>query len=163
MDQLLSETLRFFLQRLASELNTEIDWRARGYGKNIFQRSGIYVAALVRDIIRIPLHDQAGIGQARFRARVQYIADDAIPTLEFFQANYPISRRQQALIGEARESLQRGVGLISDGRIPALDEWYATMKEFHELTEYSQQAARKIEEVLAESSLESKRESESKI
>ena len=143
------------MRRVASELNTEIDWRAKGYGKNIAQRSGIYVAALVRDIVRIPLHHRGGIGQARFRARVAYISESAIPTLHFFQTNFPTSARQRVLAEEAIELLQKGVDLISDGRIAVLDEWYATMEEFHELTEYSRLAAEKIDEITALDSVES--------
>ncbi len=148
MDDLLDETRKFFLQRVASELNQEIDWRERGSGKNVAQRVGIYLAALVRDIVRIPLHHPKGIGQARFRNRIQYISENAIPTLKFFQSKYPCDKRQRAIIDEAIELLQKGVGLISDGPIPLLDEWYATMEEFFELSKYSKQAAKKIEEVI---------------
>jgi len=146
--ELLAETQRFFLGRVASELTREIDWRAKGYGKSVIPRAAIYVAAMVRDIVRIPLHHQDGIGQARFRPRIDYISESAIPILKFFQVNYPIDDRQCLLIDEALELLEKGVRLISDGRIPALDEWYATMEEFHDLTEYSRQAATRIEEMV---------------
>jgi hypothetical protein len=102
----------------------------------------------VRDIVRIPLHHREGIGQARFRARIEYISENAIPTLKFFQTKYPTDERQRTLIDEAIELLQKGIGLISDGSYPVLDEWYATMEEFYELTKYSQQAAIKIDEVI---------------
>ena len=145
MDELLERSLDFFLRGVAAELNKEIDWRAKGHGRNAIQKVGIYLAAMARDIVRIPLHYRGGIGQARFRSRVEYISEKAIPTLKFFRSNYPIDENRQVLIDEAIELLHKGVGLISDGAIPALDEWYATMEEFHELTEYSRQAAHRLE------------------
>lgn len=144
MDELSDKTLKFFLQQVALQLRKEIDWRARGYGRGVFVRIAIYLAAVARDLIRIPMHHPDGIGQSRFRARVEYMAETAIPTLAFFRANYPIDERERTLIDEAIEALERGVSLISDGTYPTLDEWYATMEEFHQLSEYSEQAAEKI-------------------
>jgi hypothetical protein len=141
MDELLDKTLDFFLRGIARELSKDIDWRARGHGRNVFVRASIYTAAMVRDLIRIPLHHPAGIAQSRFRARVAFISERAIPILAFFRANYPIQEHRKTLIDEAIEVLERGVSLISDGAYPKLDEWYATMEEFHSLSEYSQQAA----------------------
>ena len=148
MDELLDKTLKFFLRQVVLQLSEEIDWRAKGHGRNVFVRTAIYIAALVRDLIRIPTHHPAGIGMARFRARVEYIAESAIPTLAFFGANYPIDERQRTLISEAIEELERGVSLISDGPIPTLDEWYATMEEFHQLSEFSQKAVEKLSAVV---------------
>jgi len=148
VDESLTKTMTFFLRGVALELRRDIDWRAKGYHRNLIQRVGIYLAALIRDIVRIPLHSKEGIGQAHFRVRIQYISDYAIPALEFFRVEYPIDHMQRDHIDEAIELLQRGVGLTSDGRIHALDEWYATMEEFGQLTEYSRQAAKKIEEVV---------------
>ncbi len=98
--------------------------------------------------MRIPLHNQRGIGQAQFRFRVAYISNTAIPTLSFFLNKYPIEKEQHNLIEEAITLLQKGAELIKDGRMPALDEWYATMEEFYKLTQYSQKAAEKIEKVI---------------
>lgn len=148
MDKLLDKTLTFFLRQMALQLSVEIDWRAKGYGRNVLVRAAIYTAALARDLIRIPLHHPDGIGQSRFRARVEYIDDRAIPTLKFFGANFPIDARQKSLINEAIEVLERGVSLISDGAYPTIDEWYATMEEFHQLSEYSLQAVEKISAVI---------------
>lgn len=148
MDEILVKTLKFFLGSIAAELNKDIDWRAKGYGKNVFIRAGIYFVAMVRDLIRIPTHHKEGIAQSRFRARIEYISKTVIPSLNFFKSNYPIDDGQHVLITEAIELLNKGVSLISDGAIPKLDEWYATMDEFYELTMYSQQAAQSIEELI---------------
>jgi hypothetical protein len=99
---------------------------------------------MVRDLIRIPLHHREGIAQARFRARVDYISEFAIPTLRFFVAEYPLDDRTATLLKDAVKELQQGVELIADGRVPTLDEWYATMEEFHRLTEHSKRGAEKI-------------------
>jgi hypothetical protein len=148
MDELLDKTRAFFLRRVVAELKRPIDWRAQGRGKGIVRRTGIYLAAFLRDIVRIPLHHPDGIGQARFRARVQYIADDAIPIIEFFQAEYACDMRVGALLDEAIEWLGKGKQLVEDGPFPRLDLWYATMDEFSQLTEYSRQAAEKIEDAI---------------
>lgn len=89
-DKLLNDTMKFFLENIATELSQEIDWRSRGYGKNIFTRVGIYTVAFLRDLLRIPLHYYRGIGQAQFRFRVAYISNTAIPTLNFFLTRYPL-------------------------------------------------------------------------
>lgn len=148
MDELLDDTLKFFLKPIATELSQEIDLRARGYGKNLIRRIGIYTVAFLRDLTRIPLHYYKGIGQAQFRFRVAYISNTAIPTLNFFLTRYPLEEKQCRLIEEAIDFLQKGEGLIRNGSIPSLDEWYATMEEFYQLTTYSQEAAKKIEEVM---------------
>ena len=148
MDTLLDETLKFFLRIVISELQQEIDWRAKGQDKNVVQRAGIYLAAFARDLVRIPLHHRGGIGQARFRARIEFVSANALPVLRFFRSKYPIDHRQSALIEEAIELLQKSLGLIRDGTLPELDEWYATMDEFSELTQYSQLAAKKLEEAI---------------
>lgn len=146
--QTLNDTLEFFLGLIARELTTEIDWRAKGYGRNVIMRILIYVAALVRDVIRIPLHRHRGIAQAQFRLRVSYIDETAIPTLEFFVSKYPLHERQTELLRESIDLLRRGSDLTRDGRVLAIDEWYATMEEFHQLTKYSQEAARKLQETI---------------
>ncbi len=145
---LLLETMEFFLKSIAEELKKEIDWRAKGYGKNPLLRAGIYTAALLRDLIRIPLHHKRGIGQAQFRFRVDYIINNAIPTLKFFQTKYPLEDEQQKRLEEAINLLQEGVGLIKDGSIQVVDEWYATMEEFYKLTKYSKVAALNIENII---------------
>ncbi len=148
MDELLDDTLKFFLKAIASELHKEIDWRAKGHGKSLIKRAVIYAAAFVRDLTRIPRHYHGGIGQAQFRFRVAYISDIALPTLSFFLTKYPLQQRQQIPIEAAVDLLQQGANLIRDGKIPALDEWYATMEEFGQLTECSRQAAKRIEEAI---------------
>ena len=144
MDELLIRTMSFILERVASELNRDIDWRATGHGRGVLQRIGIYAAAMVRDLIRIPLHHRGGIAQARFRARIGYISESAIPTLRFFMTDYPLDEHTTTLLEEAVKELQDGVKLITDGPMPKLDEWYATMEEFHRLTEHSKRGAEKI-------------------
>ncbi len=147
-ESLLEETMEFFLKSIAEELKKEIDWRAKGYGKNPLLRAGIYTAAFLRDLIRIPLHHKRGIGQAQFRFRVDYIINNALPTLRFFQTKYPLKDAQQKQLKEAINILQEGVGLIKDGKIQEVDEWYATMEEFYKLTKYSKVAALKIENII---------------
>jgi len=144
MDELLKRTMRFFLEGVASELNRDIDWRATGHDRGVLKKVGIYAAAMVRDLIRIPLHHRGGIAQARFRVRVGYISEFAIPTLRFFVTEYPLDERTTTLLEEAVKELQQGVDLIADGPMPTLDEWYATMEEFHRLTEHSKRGAEKI-------------------
>ena len=144
MDELLIRTMSFFLERVASELNRDIDWRSTGHGRGVLQRVGIYAAAMVRDLIRIPLHHRGGIAQARFRARIGYISEFALPTLRFFVTDYPLDEQTTTLLEEAVKELQNGLDLITDGPMPKLDEWYATMEEFHRLTEHSKRGAEKI-------------------
>ena len=148
MDELIDKTRTFFLGRVAAELRREIDWRAKGHGKSIPRRVAIYLAAFVRDVVRIPLHHREGIGQARFRARVTYITETAIPTLRFFRTEYPADEETAALLDEATERLEKGATLLRDGAVPALDEWYATMEEFSELTRFSREAAERIGAVI---------------
>jgi hypothetical protein len=145
-DELLADTFAFVMKSIALELSNEIDSRAEGYGKTVLRRAWIYLAALLRDFIRIPLHYYKGIGQAQFRYRVFYISNTALPTLHFFLERYPLKAEQRRLLEEAIDLLERGAGLISDGRISALDAWYATMEEFAQLTHYSREAAEKIRE-----------------
>ncbi len=143
-----NDTVEFFLKLIARELTSEIDWRAKGYGRNVIIRILIYAVALVRDVIRIPLHHHRGIAQAQFRFRVSYIEETAIPTLEFFVSKYPLHDRQTELLRESIDLLRKGSDLIRDGRVLVMDEWYATMEEFHRLTQYSQEAARKLQETI---------------
>ncbi len=147
---LLDHTLRFVLSGIERELRLEIDWRAEGRGRNVFRRAAIYAAAMARDLVRIPLHHPDGVAQARFRARIQYIERSALPTVEFFLDHYPLSRRQQDALASASTELEESVGLISDGKIRALDEWYATMEEFGVLTERCGRAADAIADSAAE-------------
>ena len=146
--QTLNDTLEFFLGLIARELTSEIDWRAKGHGRNVIIRILIYAVALVRDVIRIPLHHHRGIAQAQFQFRVSYIDETAIPTLEFFVSKYPLPDRQTELLRESVDLLRRGSDLIRDGRVPVVDEWYATMEEFHQLTQYSQEVAKKLQETM---------------
>jgi hypothetical protein len=148
MDQLQARTLKFFLSGIASELQKEIDWRAKGHGKNIFVRTGIYIAALVRDLIRIPLHHKDGIAMSRFRVKVEYLSKYAIPTLRFFQSEFALNERQNSLISDSISNLEQGTALISDGPYPTLDEWYATMEEFHQLTKFCHKAAIILHELI---------------
>ncbi len=148
MDALSDKTLKFFLKNIATELSQEIDLRGKGYAKNFILGAWIYTVAFLRDLMRIPLHDPKGIGQARFRFRIGYISDTAIPTLNFFLETYSLEEEQRHLMEDAIGLLEKGARLITDGRIPALDEWYASLEEFSQLTKYSQEAARKIEEVI---------------
>ncbi len=143
-DKLLADTLKMVLYSIAKELNVEIDSRAQGYGKSAFRRCVIYLVALIRDLVRIPLHHYKGIGQAQFRYRVFYISNTAIPTIHFFLERYSLDKDQRRSLEEAIDLLRQGAALINDGIIPALDAWYATMQEFYELTQYSREAALKI-------------------
>lgn len=149
MDALLVETMRFFLDPVVAKLNDEIDLRSRGYGKNPFHQAAIYLVAFARDLANIPLHSREGIGQARYRARAAYIEREVIPILRFFQENYPIRPEQNKLIEEAVDLLQSACQLGKDGPLRLLDQWYATMKEFHIFVDFSKQAAGKIEQLLA--------------
>ncbi len=149
MNELLDDTLKFFLKAIALELHKEIDWRAKGYGKSVIKRVAIYTAAFVRDLTRIPRHYHRGIGQAQFRFRIAYISDTALPTLNFFLTKYPLPPGQRVFMETAVDLLQKGANLTRDGTIRALDEWYATMEEFCQLTEYSQEAAKRIEEAIS--------------
>ena len=146
--QTLDDTLEFFLGLTARELTTKIDGRSEGHGRNVIMRTLISAAALVRDVIRIPLHHHRGIGQAQFRFRVSYIDETAIPTLAFFLSKYPLNDQQTELLRESIDLLRRGSDLMRDGRVRVMDEWYATMEEFHRLTQYSQEAASKLQETI---------------
>jgi|LGVF01.1.fsa_nt_gb hypothetical protein len=147
---LLEQTMRFVLSGIERELRLEIDWRAAGRGRNVFRRAAIYAAAMLRDLVRIPLHHPDGVAQARFRARIQYIERTAMPTVKFFLDHYPLSQRQREALASASTELEESVGLISDGKIRALDEWYATMEEFGVLTERCGRAADALAESAAE-------------
>ncbi len=147
-DKLFDDTLKFFLELIVMELSQEIDLRAKGYGKNIITRVVNHIVDFLGDMIRIPLQHYRGVGQAQFRFRVFYISNTVLPALNFFLTRYPLEEKQCHLIEEAIDLLQRGEGLIRNGGIPALDEWYATMEEFYTLTRYSKEAAGKIEEVI---------------
>jgi hypothetical protein len=147
---LLEQTMCFVLSGIERELRTEIDWRAAGRGRNVFQRAAIYAAAMLRDLVRIPLHHPDGVAQARFRARIQYLERTAMPTVKFFLDHYPLSRHQQDALVSASTELEKSVDLISDGKIRALDEWYATMEEFGVLTGRCGRAAEAIAESAAE-------------
>jgi len=148
MDELLVDTMRFFLDPVIDKLNQETDLRSRGYGKNPIYQVGVYLVAFARDLINIPLHSRQGIGQARYRARVAYIEQEVVPILRFFREKYPVRPEQKGLIDEAIELLQRGCQLGVDGRWRLLDQWYATMKEFHAFDDFSRQAAAKIEQLI---------------
>jgi hypothetical protein len=147
---LLDHTLRFALSGIERELRLDIDWRAEGRGRNVFQRAAIYTAAMARDLARIFLHHPDGVAQAKFRVRIQYIERTAVPMVKFFLDHYPLSQHQQGSLVSALTELEESVGLISDGKIPALDEWYATMEEFGELTERCGRAADAIAEAIRE-------------
>jgi hypothetical protein len=146
---LLDHTLHFVLSGIERELRLEIDWRAAGRGRNVFRRAAIYAAAMVRDLARVFLHHPDGVAQAKFRVRIQYIERTAVPTVKFFLDHYPLSRRQQDALVSALSEFEASIGLISDGKIPALDEWYATMEEFGELTERCGRAANAIAEAIS--------------
>jgi hypothetical protein len=145
---LLEQTMRFVLSGIERELRIEIDWRAAGRGRNVFRRAAIYAVAMLRDLVRIPTHHPEGVAQARFRVRIQYIERTALPTVKFFLDNYPLSRHQQDALAAALSEFETSIGLISDGKIRALDEWYATMEEFAELTERCERAADAIAEAI---------------
>jgi len=152
---LIDQTLRFVLSGIERELRLEVDWRAAGRGRNVFRRAAIYSAAMVRDLVRVFLHHPDGVAQAKFRVRIQYIERAAMPTVRFFLDHYPLSRHQQDALASALSEFEASIGLISDGRIPALDEWYATMEEFGELTERCGRAADAIAEAIREGTSES--------
>jgi len=160
---LLDHTLRFVLSGIERELRLDIDWRAEGRGQNVFRRAFIYSAAMVRDITRIFLHHPEGVAQAKFRVRIQYIERTAMPTVEFFLHHYPLSQRQQNELASALSEFEASIGLISDGKIRALDEWYATMEEFGELTERCGRAADAIAEALRERTAESAAEPQDRL
>jgi hypothetical protein len=122
MDALLIKTMAHFLEGIAAELSRNIDWRAVGRGRGVLRRAWIYTVALLRDLVRIPLHHPEGIAQARFRARVKFITENAIPTLRFFVVEYPLDQARIALLGEAIDELQRGADLITDGPIRDVDD-----------------------------------------
>jgi len=155
--------LSFVLSGIERELRLEIDWRAEGRGRNVFRRAAIYAAAMLRDLVRIPTHHPDGVAQARFRVRIQYIERTAVPTVKFFLDQYPLSRRQQDALVSASTELEESVGLISDGKIRALDEWYATMEEFGELTERCGRAADAIAEAIREGTAESAAEPQDRL
>jgi hypothetical protein len=149
---LLDRTMHFVLSGIEAELRPEIDWRAAGRGKNIFRRAAIYSAGMVRDLVRIPSHHPEGIAQARFRARIRSIERTALPTVRFFLDTYPLSGHQRENLSSAVAELSGCVDLISDGRFHALDEWYATMDEFADLTQRSRRAADAIAAAIGEGS-----------
>lgn len=144
------ETLCFFLGQLVRELETEIDWRGRGQGRNPLLRGLIYVSAFARDLLRIPLHHPSGIGQARFRARVRYIEQTALPTLRFFEERFELEDATRSLLRRASHRLTEGLTLMEDGASLALDRWYATMTEFAALQRCSKEAAAFLREACAQ-------------
>mgnify|MGYP001814754149 CR=1 FL=1 len=147
---LLDQTFRFVLSGIEGELRLEIDWRAAGKGRNVLQRAAIYAAAMARDLARITIHHPDGIAQTRFRARIHYIEHTALPAVEFFRDLYPLTQHQWDSLSSAMTELVGCVHLISDGRIRALDEWYATMDEFADLTERCERAADALAEAIGE-------------
>jgi hypothetical protein len=140
-DELLEETLCRVLSGIERELRPDLDWRAAPDGTGYVRRIAVYSAALVRDLIRIPLHHPDGIAQARFRVRIRYIERTAIPLIEFFVDRYPLSPTRRRALTAALDELHSCAGLVSDGKIPALDAWYATMDEFQRLTDGCRAAA----------------------
>ena len=152
---LLDQTMRFVLSGIERELRLDIDWRAEGRGRNVVRRAAIYSAAMVRDLARVFLHHPDGIAQAKFRVRIQYIERTAAPTVKFFLDHYPLAQRQQDALASALSEFEASIGLISDGKIPALDEWYATMEEFAELTERCGRAADALAEAIRPGTSES--------
>ena len=146
---LLEQTMRFVLSGIERELRLVIDWRAEGRGRNVFRRASIYAAAMLRDLVRIPTHHPDGVAQARFRVRIQYIKRTAVPTVKFFLDHYPLLAHQQDALAAALSEFEASISLISDGKIRALDEWYATMEEFAELTERCVRAADAIAEAIS--------------
>jgi len=160
---LLEQTMRFVLSGIERELRLEIDWRAAGRGRNVFRRAAIYAAAMLRDLVRIPLHHPDGVAQARFRARIQYLERTAVPTVTFFLDHYPLSRGQRDALVSASTELEESVGLISDGKIRVLDEWYATMEEFGGLTERCGRAADALAEAIRERTTESAAEPQDRV
>lgn len=150
MRALLDQTLCFVLSGIEGELGLGIDWRAAGHGRNVLERATIYLAAMARDLVRIPLHHPEGIAQARFRARIRYIESTALPTVRYFLDHYPLSPHQRDALSSAVAELSGCIELVSDGRIRALDEWYATIDEFALLTERCARAADALAEAINE-------------
>jgi len=140
-DELLEQTLCRVLAGIERELRSDLDWRATPEGTGYVRRIAVYSAALVRDLIRIPLHHPDGIAQARFRVRIRYIEQTAIPLIQFFVDRYPLSPVRRRALTAALDELHSCAGLVSDGRIRALDAWYATMDEFRRLTDGCRDAA----------------------
>ena len=155
MDALSRKTLEFFLGQMVAELERDLDWRAQGSGRSVIGRVLIYSAAMARDLARIPLHHPAGIAQARFRARIAYIEEIALPTLQFFRTEYDhLGASEAEALDRAIAALESAVGLTTDGPLPALDTWYATMDEFRGLTDLSRQAAVAMHDILGDGSRE---------
>ncbi len=140
-ERLLDETLRFVLGGVERELRRDLDWRAVPAGFGRFRRAAIYSAAMLRDLVRIPLHHPDGIAQARFRVRIRYVERTAIPTIRFFVDRYPLSLARRSNLHSALGELEACLRLVSDGRFHAVDEWYATMDEFRRLGEGCARAA----------------------
>ncbi|MEJ2581608.1 MAG: hypothetical protein P8127_08220 [Acidobacteriota bacterium] len=157
---LLDSTMRFVLSGIERELRLGIDWRASGRGWNVFRRAAIYAGAMARDLVRIPLHHPDGIAQARFRARIQYIERTVVPTVGFFLEHYPLSQHQRDSLSTALTELGGCIELQPDGRMRALDEWYATMEEFAVLTERCEKTADALAAAVRERSRLSGAESE---
>jgi len=149
------KTLRFFLGQVVSNLDRELDWRGGGSGRNVVSRALIYSAAMARDLARIPLHHPEGIAQARFRARLVYIREMALPTLRFFSDEYDLDPVRSDALDDAIGALETAEGLVNDGPVPVLDQWYATMDEFHRLTELSLRATLAIRRVIGFDGMES--------
>jgi hypothetical protein len=147
--RLLDETLRFVLSGVERELRRELDWRAVPAGVGRIRRVAIYSAALLRDLVRIPLHHPEGIAQARFRVRIRYLERSAIPTIGFFVNRYPLSAERHSALHRALAELEACVRLVQDGRLRAVDEWYATMDEFRRLDEGCGRAADALASALA--------------
>jgi len=141
-------TLRFFLGQVVSNLERELDWRAEGSGRSVVSRALIYLAAMARDLVRIPLHHPEGIAQARFRARLLYIREVALPTLRFFSDEYDLDFTRTGALDEAIMALETAEALVSDGPVRVIDQWYATMDEFNTLTELSRRATSAIRRVI---------------
>ena len=141
-------TLRFFLGQVVANLEREQDWRGEGSGRNVVSRALIYSAAMARDLDRIPLKHPEGIAQARFRARLVYIREVALPTLRFFGDEYDLDPVRSGALDEAIVALETAEGLVSDGPVRVLDRWYATMDEFHRLAELSLLATSAIRRVI---------------
>jgi len=150
MDALSRKTLEFFLGQIVAELDRDLDWRTEGSGRSLVGRVLIYSAAMARDLARIPLHHPAGIAQARFRVRIAYIEEIALPTLRFFRAEYDLATSEAEALEKAIAVLESAVGLTTDGPFPALDTWYATMDEFRGLTDLSRQAAIAMHDILGD-------------
>ena len=137
MESRIELTLGFFLGQGVSSLERELDWRGGGAGRNVVSRALLYSAAMARDLARIPLHHPEGIAQARFRGRLVYIREVALPTLRFFRDEYDLDPIRSDALDDAIVVLETAEGWVSDGPVRALDRWYATMDEFHHLPELS--------------------------